>query len=328
LDSIVAIIKEIKINRTCEEDSTEIFPPVEVSSTSTEDDQLLIFGKFASAEPRCPINEVELTVGPRDAELYLTGDGTFMLKIRRDQEFEVTAMAVGGAVAAYSNIEQVGVLTLLEAAPREDYSGLTEFTPPQLVNGCPANPPGHTHEYDFCQMHFDLLDAIYNLTFDGNVTINKLSNYLKTRDVHWQGAYDPLWALDYDIRRGVANFNKSFIDFHACGAVSWWETAEIGKEENWPADKIRAQISYNKFVDYYGNRNGVLDAGDWTERSLEAFKAWMNQFHTKMYGISAFLGISGRSLITKEDLVDTLIPLQCITDPENSNYNWAWIQFP
>ena len=82
--------------------------------------------------------------------------------------------------------------------------------------------------------------------------------------------------------------------------MTFWEVSELAKQKNWSTNAIRGQIAFNKFVDYYGNRNGVLDPEDWHGRGLTVFKAWMSQFLNKLITDSHNTGLGVDVEITRE----------------------------
>ena len=63
---------------------------------------------------------------------------------------------------------------------------MTELAEPNF-GACPLNPPSLSFDYEYCDLHYDLLEAVYNLTAveNGAVTISNLVNYLRARDIGW-----------------------------------------------------------------------------------------------------------------------------------------------
>ena len=65
----------------------------------------MIFGKFESSEPNCPIENIQLTGhGNERVYLYESSGGNFMVRTAQKENFEVTANVVGGATATFSNV--------------------------------------------------------------------------------------------------------------------------------------------------------------------------------------------------------------------------------
>ena len=65
----------------------------------------MIFGRFESSDPSCPIENIQLTGhGSERVYLYESSGGNFMVRTSQKENFEVTASAVGGSTATFSNV--------------------------------------------------------------------------------------------------------------------------------------------------------------------------------------------------------------------------------
>ena len=152
----------------------------------------MVFGKFESTEQNCPIENIELTVDSENIGLYIKSDGAFIVTMLQNENFELTATAVGGSSGTFVNIAPVALLNLIVTEPpkeieeKQDYSDLTELAEPDF-GACPQNPPSQSFNYDYCGLHYDLLEAVFNLTAveNGAVTISNLVNYLRAHDIGW-----------------------------------------------------------------------------------------------------------------------------------------------
>ena len=102
----------------------------------------MVFGKFESTEQNCPIENIELTVDSENIGLYIKSDGAFIVTMLQNENFELTATAVGGSSGTFVNIAPVALLNFIVTEPpkeieeKQDYSDLTELAEPDF-GACP-----------------------------------------------------------------------------------------------------------------------------------------------------------------------------------------------
>lgn len=74
-----------------------------------------------------------------------------------------------------------------EPEPEPDLS-YPEYPMPELDDGCPVIPESYSAEYDFCEVHYGLRDAIFffaDANNDGYATLDEMTIYTDKLDHDW-----------------------------------------------------------------------------------------------------------------------------------------------
>jgi hypothetical protein len=74
-----------------------------------------------------------------------------------------------------------------EPEPEPDLT-YPEYPLPELEDGCPVIPESYSAEYDFCEVHYGLRDAIFyfaDANNDGYSTLNEMTIYTDKLDHDW-----------------------------------------------------------------------------------------------------------------------------------------------
>ena len=80
----------------------------------------MVFGKFESTEQNCQIENIELTVGSDNIGVYIKSDGAFIVTMLQNENFELTATAVGGSSGSFINIAPVALMNFIVTKPPEE----------------------------------------------------------------------------------------------------------------------------------------------------------------------------------------------------------------